>query len=50
MQPPAEMVHWLFATGLLLLGLCLVCEGIVGQEVWRMRPLADVPLARASSS
>ena len=38
MQPPAEMVHWLFATGLLLLGLCLVCEGIVGEEVWRMRP------------
>jgi hypothetical protein len=37
MQPPAEMVHWLFATGLLLLGLCLVCEAIVGQEVWRMR-------------
>ena len=37
MQPPAEMVHWLFATGLLLLGLCLVCEGIVGAEVWRMR-------------
>jgi hypothetical protein len=38
MQPPAEMVHWLFATGLLLLGLCLACEGIVGEEVWRMRP------------
>ncbi len=35
---PAEMVHWLFATGLLLLGLCLLCEGIVGEEVWRMRP------------
>jgi hypothetical protein len=31
------MVHWLFGTGLLLLGLCLVCEGIVGEEVWRMR-------------
>jgi hypothetical protein len=37
MKPPAEMVHWLFATGLLLLGLCLVCEGIVSEEVWRMR-------------
>ena len=46
MQPPAEMVHWLFATGLLLLGLCLVCEGIVGEEVWRMRTLAHLPLAR----
>jgi hypothetical protein len=31
------MVHWLFATGLLLLGLCLLCEAIVGTEVWRMR-------------
>jgi hypothetical protein len=38
MQPPAEMVHWLFATGFLLLGLVLVAEPIVGQEVWRMRP------------
>jgi hypothetical protein len=31
------MVHWLFGTGLLLLGLCLVCEAVVGTEVWRMR-------------
>jgi hypothetical protein len=31
------MVHWLFATGLLLLGLCLACEAVVGTEVWRMR-------------
>src|SRR6266571_4014757 len=38
MQPPAEMVHWLFATGLLVLGLCLLSEAIVGTEVWRMRP------------
>src|SRR5262245_15775742 len=37
MQPPAEMVHWLFATGFLLLGLVLVAEPIVGAEVWRMR-------------
>ena len=37
MQPPAEMVHWLFATGMLLLGLCLLSEAIVGQEVWRRR-------------
>ena len=37
MQPPAEMVHWLFATGFLLLGLVLVAEPIVGEEVWRMR-------------
>lgn len=37
MEPQAEMVHWLFATGLLLLGLCLICEVVVGTEVWRMR-------------
>ncbi len=37
MEPPAEMVHWMFATGLLLLGLCLVSEAIVGPEVWRAR-------------
>lgn len=38
MQPPAEMVHWLFATGILLVGLCLLAEAVVGSEVWRMRP------------
>jgi hypothetical protein len=37
MQPHAEMVHWLFATGILFVGLCLLCEAIVGQEVWRKR-------------
>jgi hypothetical protein len=37
MQPPAEHVHWLFATGFLILGLCLLGEAIVGPEVWRMR-------------
>ena len=37
-MPQAEMVHWLFATGALLLGLCLLAEAIVGAEVWRMRP------------
>jgi hypothetical protein len=31
------MVHWLFGTGLLLLGLCLLCEAVVGTEVWRLR-------------
>jgi hypothetical protein len=36
-QPPAEHVHWLFATGFLLLGLCLLAEVIVGTEVWRRR-------------
>ena len=37
MQPPPEHVHWLFATGFLSLGLCLLGEAIVGTEVWRMR-------------
>ena len=35
MQPPAEHVHWLFATGFLFIGLCLLAETIVGPEVWR---------------
>jgi hypothetical protein len=37
MQPPPETVHWLFATGFLTLGLCLLAEAIVGDEVWRRR-------------
>ncbi len=37
MQPPAEHVHWLFATGFLILGLCLLAEAIVGPDVWRRR-------------
>jgi hypothetical protein len=37
MEPPAEHVHWLFATGFLLLGLLLLAEAIVGREVWRRR-------------
>jgi hypothetical protein len=36
-QPPAEMVHWLFATGFVLLGLCLLAQAIVGDEVWGRR-------------
>jgi hypothetical protein len=38
MQPRAEMVHWFFGAGILFVGLCLLCEAIVGTEVWRMRP------------
>ena len=38
MQPPAEMIHWLFATALLMLGLCLLSEAVVGREVWQARP------------
>jgi hypothetical protein len=37
MQPPAEHVHWMFATGFLILGLCLLAEAIVGPEVWGKR-------------
>jgi hypothetical protein len=38
MLPHAEMVHWAFGAGILLVGLCLLCEAIVGPEVWGMRP------------
>ena len=37
MTPPAEMVHWMFATGFLFLGLLRLAEAIVGEEVWRRR-------------
>jgi hypothetical protein len=36
-QPPAEHVHWLFATGFLALGLCLLGEAVVGPDLWRRR-------------
>jgi hypothetical protein len=36
-QPPAEMVHWLFAVGIGFVGLCLLSQAIVGREVWEMR-------------
>jgi hypothetical protein len=37
-MPRAEMVHWWFATGFLVLGLLLVAEAVVGAEVWGKRP------------
>jgi hypothetical protein len=37
MQPPSEHVHWMFATGFLILGLCLLSEAVVGTDVWRRR-------------
>jgi hypothetical protein len=37
-MPHAEMVHWWFATGFLLLGLLLLAEAIVGSELWARRP------------
>jgi hypothetical protein len=37
MMPRAEMVHWWFATGFLMLGLLLFAEALVGPEVFRRR-------------
>ena len=37
MSPPPEHVHWLFASGFLALGLFLLAEALVGQEIWRKR-------------
>jgi hypothetical protein len=36
-MPHAEMVHWWFATGFLILGLLLLAEVIVGPDVWGRR-------------
>jgi hypothetical protein len=37
-QPQAELVHWMFASGFVIIGLCLGAEAIVGAEVWNRRP------------
>lgn len=37
MTPRAELVHWAFGAGFLLLGLILLAEVIVGAEVFAMR-------------
>jgi hypothetical protein len=37
MEPRSEFVHWMFATGFLMLGLCLLAEAVVGPEVWARR-------------
>jgi hypothetical protein len=37
MEPPAEVVHWMFGVGFVFLGLCLLAEAIVGPDVWRRR-------------
>jgi hypothetical protein len=36
-MPPAEQVHWWFATGFLALGVLLLAEAVVGEEVWGRR-------------
>jgi hypothetical protein len=38
MMPRAEMVHWWFASGFVLLGLLGVAQLVVGPEVWAIRP------------
>ena len=37
MQPPSEMVHWRFGMGILLLGLLMLAEVIVGRDIWVRR-------------
>ena len=37
MQPRAEMVHWLFASGVLVLGLIMIAQAIAGPAVWAKR-------------
>jgi hypothetical protein len=37
MTPPAETVHWMFASGILFLGLLKLAEAIVGPAVWGRR-------------
>jgi hypothetical protein len=36
-QPRAEFVHWMFAAGFLGIGLLLLAEAVVGEDVWRKR-------------
>jgi hypothetical protein len=38
MMPRAEMVHWWFAGGFLMLGLLLLAHVVVGPDVWALRP------------
>jgi len=37
-MPQAEMVHWWFASGVLMVALLLFAEAIVGPDVWSRRP------------
>jgi hypothetical protein len=38
MMPRAEMVHWWFGGGFLMLALLAVARIVVGEEVWALRP------------
>ena len=33
-MPPAENVHWLFATAMLAFGLCMLARALVGEAIW----------------
>jgi hypothetical protein len=37
MQPRAEMVHWVFANGVLVLGLIMIAQAVAGPAVWAKR-------------
>jgi hypothetical protein len=37
-MPRAEMVHWWFGGGFLMLALLLAAQAVVGAEVWAIRP------------
>jgi len=37
MTPPSETVHWMFATGILFLGLLRFAQAFAGEAVWRRR-------------
>src|SRR5712691_2772788 len=38
-MPPSEHLHWMYAGAFLMLGLCLLAQAIVGDEVWNRRSL-----------
>jgi hypothetical protein len=37
-MPHAEMVHWWFGAGILMVALLSLSEAVVGPDVWAMRP------------
>jgi hypothetical protein len=37
-MPRAEMVHWWFAGGMLMLGLLAIAQLVAGADVWGLRP------------
>ena len=48
--PPSETVHWMFATGMLFLGLLKLAEVIAGAGRLAPAAVAALPLARARCS